>query len=670
MRASRILAARPERTIMALAQLCEERDVEFVRPLPPQPFIPPRLAIAAPQSLHVQTVTQGLDSLPPTIFESLPDNAPDSNPNLVTSVEGLGASINPNSSSSSPVEMALPEPRDPPPHMAPRRAKWTSPPPPDDPDRVAYEDRLGAGLWLATASSAARQPDRGRSGASSSSSEILTDEDHERAELESVGSFVSADGLGPVAAKVGSIHIGQTSSTDTSMNLSVSQSVPKQPLSFFGTPEPFDTGLTQFIRPDSIEQNELPGIEASEDDADGWLVISTPKPGSTSASTSAEVASSGDSIDSTQSTVRGRRPLRFGFVTENTLVPFKPMSQHVRIPDHHHDHMSTSGTGSKSPRRSLSGPPTPRTRAGGRWANFMPQPPPTSSQGVLNKDETSSRTDSVNNVTNDIGGSTKTTTNVDPNSSGSNSDPSSSLSSMAGLNTVHYSSPSSTSSSTRTPFPLYQMVNPICRAAPDIFTSNTSSTTLDTSTAYPITVTSQPTSMIPITNTNTSPDTSLETMSPLASSTMHSVDSKINVPPSSLTTPISVSGTASVPVSDRHRSWPKQGNGHIHTVNSPHHHSSDRRYSNIVPVPISAATQQEYQREDDATPTPKSPKLNGGRISSSSKNTHENLIKDRNITAVQSPSPRTQAIQASQTSAAALEALLPTDGKTETDDYS
>jgi len=44
MRASRILSARPDRTIISLAQLCEERETEFTRPIAPQPFIPPRLA--------------------------------------------------------------------------------------------------------------------------------------------------------------------------------------------------------------------------------------------------------------------------------------------------------------------------------------------------------------------------------------------------------------------------------------------------------------------------------------------------------------------------------------------------------------------------------------------------------------------------------------------------
>ncbi|KAF8513399.1 hypothetical protein JB92DRAFT_227219 [Gautieria morchelliformis] len=208
MRASRILAARPERTIVALAQLCEERESEFVRPLAPQPFVPPRLAPIPAQTpysvgsntLRPNSAAQDRLSPPPRIFESSDSS----------------------STGQSPTEVVVPQEREPPEHMAPKRGKWTSPPPPDDPDHTSYEDRLGLGISLATSSSTAREPEPSR-GSSSSNSEILTDEDvHDKADLESVGSYNSTDGL--------------------------SQSA-KRPLSFFGT---------------------------SEDEA-GWLVMSTPK---------------------------------------------------------------------------------------------------------------------------------------------------------------------------------------------------------------------------------------------------------------------------------------------------------------------------------------------------------------------------------------------------------
>jgi terminal uridylyltransferase len=209
MRASRILAARPERTIVALAQLCEERESEFVRPLAPQPFVPPRLAPIPAQTpysvgsntLRPKSAAQDRLSPPPRMFES--SDSPNTN--------------------QSPTEVVVPQERDPPEHMAPRRSKWTSPPPPDDPDHVSYESRLGLGISLATSSSTAREPEPSR-GSSSSNSEILTDEDvHDKADLESVGSFTSADGQ--------------------------PQPAPKRPLSFFGPSE----------------------------DEPGWLVLSTPK---------------------------------------------------------------------------------------------------------------------------------------------------------------------------------------------------------------------------------------------------------------------------------------------------------------------------------------------------------------------------------------------------------
>ncbi|GJJ09342.1 hypothetical protein Clacol_003564 [Clathrus columnatus] len=642
MRASRILAARPERTIMALAQLCEERDVEFVRPLAPQPFVPPRMTSSvptAPQSLHVQAVTHGLDSLPPTIFESIPGSTPDLGPNLTSGAGSFGTMVNPNSSSSSPIEMSLPQPRDPPAHMAPRRAKWTSPPPPDDPDRIAYEDRLGAGLSLATSSSAARQPDRGRSGASSSSSEILTDEDHEKAELESVGSFVSTDV--PVgSADLHSIDIGQTSSMGLSGNLNLSQSFPKRPLSFFGPPEPNEYEPSRFLHHESSAKN--PSTEATEDDADGWLVISTPKPISSSASASEGIASFEDSGDPTRGTIRGRPPLRFGFVADPSLtpMPINPSPYPVCAQRHHHERSTTSD----SSRRSLSGPPALRTR-GGRWANFIPVPLYTFVPGLIpNEDQISTTTESI--------ASPNTATTIPDDSvdgSRSNSGSNSSSSSIAGLNTLYYSSPPSTNSSIRTPFPLYQATNSSSSSAtPSIFTFYTKpDAPLDTAQGYPVSaVTSNlaaaSTSMHPETKFSNIPlDTTPLTTSSISASTMP--------------------GTTSVPAPDNPAVWHREGNGHAHFGSgSQYHPFSSKGSSKAASTPFSITTQHhlanELQRAYDTTPTPKSRE----KAALSPKNTNTIATsKDRNATTVQSPSPRVQATQSSQTPAAALEALLP-----------
>lgn len=646
MRASRILAARPERTIMALAQLCEERDVEFVRPLPPQPFVPPRLATTVPQSLHVQTVTQGLDSLPPTIFESFPSNASGSSP--APGLESFDSSLDSKSPSSGPVEIVLPQPRDPPAHMAPRRAQWTSPPPPDDPDRVEYESRLGAGLTLATASSVARKPDRGHSGASSSSSEILTDEDHEKAELESVGSFVSADGTGAAnSTSAGSISIGQSSSMRAGVNFGLSHSFPKPPLSFFGPPE-LSECVPQFAY---HHGTEVPPIEAT-DDTDGWLVISTPKPISTSATVHGGTTTFGNTEDFTQSTSRGRPPLRFGFVAENSSESPKPPPHHV-LHDHHRGGLSTPGKSSDSPRRSSSGPPAPRARIGGKWANFTPAPPFTSNPHfVSDKNQPSGRIDMLTSVANTIDNPAAPAEIADTDASSLNSGSNSPSSSMTGLNSAYRYSPPSLSSSIRTPFPLYQTINPtLPLATPYIPLSNSRSNSIrEAVQIYPLPTVVRLASAIPdasIFTTSSSPHDAM----PLASTDLgHDV-------PLSSTSPTS-SGTAGLVTSDHLIPRPDQENDLVRLTDEPH--CPSKRYSDTIPVSV---TQQlvELQRANDATPTPKSPKFNGARMSASPKNTHTNtnLNKEKITAVVQPPSTRIQAVQAAKTVDVTLEAASP-----------
>lgn len=167
MRASRILAARPERAVVALAQLCEERkDEELLHASPSRTYFqPPRLS-SVPQAAQTP-YTIGSNPMRPVA-------APEPDRLSPPEMHHIPASI------PSSVPPQQPE------HMAPKRAKWTSPPPPEAPeeDRSAFEDRLGHGLMLATASTDAREIDY-ETASSSNNSEILTDEDDRRSTADS-----------------------------------------------------------------------------------------------------------------------------------------------------------------------------------------------------------------------------------------------------------------------------------------------------------------------------------------------------------------------------------------------------------------------------------------------------------------------------------------------------
>ncbi|KAF8889024.1 hypothetical protein BD779DRAFT_1671988 [Infundibulicybe gibba] len=154
MRAARVLAARPERAIVALAELCEERTEEDL--VSPPPFVAPRLSNLPPQTPYtVGSQSHRPKAMSPTDRFSPPTQFFEPGPRLSISQTPLKA---------------------PPEHMAPRRGKWTSPPPPEAPpaDHTFFENQLGVGLELATSSTAARERD---GGISSSNSDVCTDED-------------------------------------------------------------------------------------------------------------------------------------------------------------------------------------------------------------------------------------------------------------------------------------------------------------------------------------------------------------------------------------------------------------------------------------------------------------------------------------------------------------
>lgn len=169
MRASRILATRPERAIAALAQLCEERkDVNLLHTSPPAIFVPPRLSPIPPQTPYTVGSNSDAKGLPS------PDRIAHPQPQFLDA----GARI------------SVPN-RSPPEHMAPKRSEWTSPPPPEAPpaDHTSFEDQLGLSLELATSSTEAREREEAYA-SSSSNSEVLSD-DESRSDTEDVRSVHS-----------------------------------------------------------------------------------------------------------------------------------------------------------------------------------------------------------------------------------------------------------------------------------------------------------------------------------------------------------------------------------------------------------------------------------------------------------------------------------------------
>ncbi|KAI0270719.1 hypothetical protein BC834DRAFT_529456 [Gloeopeniophorella convolvens] len=161
MRASRILSTRPERAIYSIAQLCEERtDILVPATSPTATFVPPRLSPFPPQTPY----TVGSSPMRPTKIDvpdpkSIPETPSKPSPSEASPSPAPGPSVTPD-------------------HMAPKRSKWTSPPPLSASalDRSQFEDQLGMGLVLATSSTDARQLNIGGYASSSNNSEILTDD--------------------------------------------------------------------------------------------------------------------------------------------------------------------------------------------------------------------------------------------------------------------------------------------------------------------------------------------------------------------------------------------------------------------------------------------------------------------------------------------------------------
>ena len=175
MRASRILAQRPERALVALAELCEDRKDEELVSAPPYHSRPPTLPPQTPYTVGGQTIR-------PKMAERFSPPAQFFEPGQCPVVQ-------------QPVAI-----RPPPEHMAPKRGKWTSPPPPEAPsaDHTLFESQLGMSLQLATSSTEAREKDT-----ASETSEVSTDEGSEAPDddIKSVKSYTegsSSSHAGPL----------------------------------------------------------------------------------------------------------------------------------------------------------------------------------------------------------------------------------------------------------------------------------------------------------------------------------------------------------------------------------------------------------------------------------------------------------------------------------------
>ncbi|KAI0651271.1 hypothetical protein C8Q79DRAFT_22957 [Trametes meyenii] len=181
MRASRILQARPDRAILALAELCEERKDETLGPPPPRQRSsagPPRLTSIPPQTPYTVSSSpmRPVNFSVPAPEEVASPRTPSRGPSSPSSPSPLSPRDSPGRSVAAG-SLPLRLPVDKLDHMAPIRGKWTSPPPPGAPeeDRSAFENRLGQGLALATASNASRRHENPY--ASSNNSETHTDDE-------------------------------------------------------------------------------------------------------------------------------------------------------------------------------------------------------------------------------------------------------------------------------------------------------------------------------------------------------------------------------------------------------------------------------------------------------------------------------------------------------------
>jgi hypothetical protein len=169
MRATRILSTRPERAHYAIVQLCEER-IDALTPAtsPTAAFVPPRLSPFPPQPPY----TVGSSPMRLTMIE-VPD------PTIISDTPQKR--LPPEAAPAPGPSTSTPD------HMAPKRSKWTSPPPlsASAEDRSQFENQLDLGLAFATLPTDARQTPGGYA-SSSNNSEILTDDGDDLQSIQSL----------------------------------------------------------------------------------------------------------------------------------------------------------------------------------------------------------------------------------------------------------------------------------------------------------------------------------------------------------------------------------------------------------------------------------------------------------------------------------------------------
>ncbi|CAG7851319.1 Terminal uridylyltransferase cid1 {ECO:0000305} Short=TUTase cid1 {ECO:0000305}; {ECO:0000269/PubMed:12218190, ECO:0000269/PubMed:22751018, ECO:0000269/PubMed:22885303, ECO:0000269/PubMed:24322298, ECO:0000269/PubMed:25712096}; {ECO:0000269/PubMed:17353264, ECO:0000269/PubMed:17449726, ECO:0000269/PubMed:19430462, ECO:0000269/PubMed:22751018, ECO:0000269/PubMed:22885303, ECO:0000269/PubMed:24322298}; AltName: Full=Caffeine-induced death protein 1 {ECO:0000303/PubMed:10757807}; AltName: Full=Poly(A) polymer len=188
MRALRILNTKHEPAGVSLATLCEERESEVPQSAQRNSF---RHNVDSPRSRSagVSPVIPRLNLAPAAPQEFKPQFAP-STPITISSPDSLQAPTF--------VPAVLPPTMVPPPHMAPQRAKWTSPPPDHAPPQRhnSFNEKLESGIKLAVS-----HPPMLRTATRSSTGSSATDDDVDDVLDVNTRSSSPASSTGPLIAE-------------------------------------------------------------------------------------------------------------------------------------------------------------------------------------------------------------------------------------------------------------------------------------------------------------------------------------------------------------------------------------------------------------------------------------------------------------------------------------